>query len=42
MEISEEEIGDWWIVKQVMWRGISRLTDIQIGFFLGTQIVVRH
>jgi hypothetical protein len=23
----------------VMWRGLSRLTDLQIGFILGTQLV---
>lgn len=23
----------------VMWRGMSRLTDIQLGFILGTQLV---
>jgi len=23
----------------VMWRGLSRLTDIQLGFILGTQLV---
>jgi hypothetical protein len=23
----------------VMWRGLTRLTDIQIGFILGTQLV---
>lgn len=23
----------------VMWRGLTRLTDIQLGFILGTQLV---